>query len=94
MPESDVRAAYVHVPFCAHRCGYCDFALVADRADLIPKYLDALRLELQRAVDQEAAESHTENTPHGNDCRRQRLEPADQLGNTRTTNEWNQHGSE
>jgi oxygen-independent coproporphyrinogen-3 oxidase len=45
--ESDVRAAYVHVPFCVHRCGYCDFTLVAGRDDLIPAYLKALEKELQ-----------------------------------------------
>ena len=27
------RAAYIHVPFCAHRCGYCDFTLVAGRGE-------------------------------------------------------------
>lgn len=42
------RAAYVHVPFCRHRCGYCNFTLVAGRDDLIPAYLDALERELQR----------------------------------------------
>lgn len=42
------RSAYVHVPFCRHRCGYCDFTLVAGRDDLIDRYLKALRLELQR----------------------------------------------
>ena len=41
------RAAYVHVPFCTRRCGYCNFTLVADRDDLVPKYLEALELELQ-----------------------------------------------
>ena len=41
------RAAYVHVPFCAHRCGYCNFALVADRLDLAPAYLDAVSREMQ-----------------------------------------------
>lgn len=40
------RAAYIHVPFCAHRCGYCDFTLVAGRDDLVPQYLEALRIEL------------------------------------------------
>jgi oxygen-independent coproporphyrinogen-3 oxidase len=39
-------AAYIHVPFCAHRCGYCDFTLVAGRDDLIEKYLQALEVEL------------------------------------------------
>ncbi|MCA9053247.1 MAG: radical SAM family heme chaperone HemW, partial [Planctomycetaceae bacterium] len=41
-----VRAAYVHVPFCRHRCGYCDFTLVAGRDDLIENYLSALEREL------------------------------------------------
>lgn len=41
------RAAYVHVPFCRHRCGYCNFTLVAGRDDLIADYLRAIALELQ-----------------------------------------------
>jgi oxygen-independent coproporphyrinogen-3 oxidase len=44
---SEPRAAYVHVPFCRHRCGYCDFTLVAGRDDLIDDYLRALEIELQ-----------------------------------------------
>jgi len=40
------RAAYIHVPFCAHRCGYCNFTLVAGRDDLIEQYLLALEREL------------------------------------------------
>jgi oxygen-independent coproporphyrinogen-3 oxidase len=43
---SDPRAAYIHVPFCRHRCGYCNFTLVAGRDDLIGAYLDALAREL------------------------------------------------
>ena len=42
------RAAYVHVPFCRHRCGYCDFSLVAGRDDLITDYLAAIERELTR----------------------------------------------
>lgn len=42
------RHAYVHVPFCRHRCGYCDFALVAGRDDLIDRYFTALAIELGR----------------------------------------------
>jgi oxygen-independent coproporphyrinogen-3 oxidase len=40
------RAAYVHVPFCAHHCGYCDFAVVTGKDHLIDRYLDALCAEL------------------------------------------------
>ena len=42
------RAAYIHVPFCAHRCGYCDFTLIARRDDLIDDYLRALEIDLDR----------------------------------------------
>ena len=42
------RHAYVHVPFCRHRCGYCDFTLVAGRDDLIDRYFTAFGRELER----------------------------------------------
>ena len=38
-------ALYVHVPFCLHHCGYCDFTLVANRDHLIPEYLRMLEKE-------------------------------------------------
>ncbi|MEZ6137101.1 MAG: radical SAM family heme chaperone HemW [Pirellulaceae bacterium] len=44
------RSAYIHVPFCSHRCGYCNFTLIAGRDDLIDAYLQALVLELQRTL--------------------------------------------
>ena len=40
------RAAYVHVPFCAHHCGYCDFAVAVGQDHLMKGYLDALAAEL------------------------------------------------
>src|SRR5262249_27099633 len=40
------RAAYVHVPFCAHKCGYCDFASVAGAEAMADRYLDALEREM------------------------------------------------
>jgi oxygen-independent coproporphyrinogen-3 oxidase len=40
------RAAYVHVPFCAHHCGYCDFAVAVGQDHQIELYLDALAAEL------------------------------------------------
>ena len=45
------RSAYIHVPFCARRCGYCNFTLVAGRDDLIPAYLDAMEQELHSLGD-------------------------------------------
>jgi oxygen-independent coproporphyrinogen III oxidase len=40
------RVAYIHVPFCAHHCGYCDFAVVAGQNHLMDRYLEALAAEL------------------------------------------------
>ena len=40
------RAAYIHVPFCAHHCGYCDFAVAAGKDHLIDLYLEALAVEV------------------------------------------------
>ncbi|MCU1459345.1 MAG: putative oxygen-independent coproporphyrinogen oxidase [Actinomycetia bacterium] len=39
---------YVHVPFCTHRCDYCDFATWTDREHLIDDYVDACVTDLGR----------------------------------------------
>ncbi len=47
-----VRHLYVHLPFCAHRCGYCDFVTAVGRPEQHGAYVDALlrELELERGV--------------------------------------------
>src|SRR5436190_24279291 len=40
------RAAYIHVPFCAHHCNYCDFAVASGQDHAIELYLDALAAEM------------------------------------------------
>jgi putative oxygen-independent coproporphyrinogen III oxidase len=42
-----VRHLYVHLPFCAHRCGYCDFVTVVRRREQHGSYVDALLAELE-----------------------------------------------
>ncbi len=37
---------YFHIPFCAHRCAYCDFNTYAGQEALIPAYVDALIQEI------------------------------------------------
>ena len=45
--NAGVRHLYVHLPFCAHRCGYCDFVTVVGRRDQHSAYVDALLRELE-----------------------------------------------
>jgi oxygen-independent coproporphyrinogen-3 oxidase len=44
---SGARHLYVHLPFCAHRCGYCDFVTVLGRPGQHDAYVDALLRELE-----------------------------------------------
>lgn len=41
------RSLYVHVPFCAHRCGYCDFVTTSRSPELHDRYVAALARELE-----------------------------------------------
>jgi oxygen-independent coproporphyrinogen III oxidase len=53
------RHLYVHLPFCAQRCGYCDFVTIAGRRGQDTAYVDALlqELELQQALLHEQVET-------------------------------------
>jgi len=50
---------YVHIPFCTHRCDYCDFATWTDRDHLVDAYVDAcvVDAERRRAAAPRAADS-------------------------------------
>ena len=53
VPDLDPLVApfgiYLHVPFCVHKCRYCDFVTYAGREALIPAYVEALVAEVQQA---------------------------------------------
>lgn len=53
-----VEAAYIHVPFCIHRCGYCDFTVIVGRDDLLDVYLECLEADIRSVL----AEPHPVTT--------------------------------
>ena len=46
------RHVYVHVPFCARRCSYCDFAIAVRRVVPVDAYTQALARELELRFDE------------------------------------------
>ncbi len=44
-------AIYIHVPFCARKCAYCDFASFAGREDAWEGYFAALHAEMDAWAD-------------------------------------------
>ncbi len=52
-----VRHLYVHLPFCAHRCGYCDFVTATGRDHMHGAYVDALLRELAEEHDSGAVDT-------------------------------------
>ena len=57
--RGSVRHLYVHLPFCAHRCGYCDFVTAVGRQEEHEAYAGALTAELERERWRLAAEVET-----------------------------------
>lgn len=49
LPAGAPVGLYLHIPFCAHICPYCDFNTYAGQESLIPRYVDALCAEIDRA---------------------------------------------
>lgn len=46
LPADASLGIYVHIPFCARVCPYCDFNTYANQEELIPTYVEALIAEM------------------------------------------------
>ncbi|MGJ8636053.1 MAG: radical SAM family heme chaperone HemW [Phycisphaerales bacterium] len=51
-----VRSLYVHIPFCFHKCHYCDFYSIVDRQDRQEAFVS-------RMIDEIRAQSAATNSP-------------------------------
>lgn len=51
MVKPTIRSVYVHAPFCARRCFYCDFAVTVDRAPDSGSWLAAIGEEFRMQAD-------------------------------------------
>jgi oxygen-independent coproporphyrinogen-3 oxidase len=47
-----IEHLYIHLPFCKHKCGYCDFNAYAGMDRLMPDYVEALERELATAREE------------------------------------------
>jgi oxygen-independent coproporphyrinogen-3 oxidase len=52
---------YIHIPFCLHRCGYCDFNTYAGLQELIPAYSQVIcqELKIQSRLVKKPSSIHT-----------------------------------
>ncbi|HSM55014.1 MAG TPA: radical SAM family heme chaperone HemW [Candidatus Sulfomarinibacteraceae bacterium] len=56
---NDSLSLYLHIPFCRHRCAYCDFNTYTGLSDLQSAYARALAQEVSQVADAAAAEELT-----------------------------------
>lgn len=52
-----MKHMYIHIPFCSHICSYCDFCKMFKNDELIDKYLDALKKEIDEYYCDEKMET-------------------------------------
>jgi oxygen-independent coproporphyrinogen-3 oxidase len=65
MTRAEPRHVYVHVPFCARRCSYCDFAIAIRRDVPVSEFLAALHAELRLRLDASVTPRHIDTLYFG-----------------------------
>lgn len=59
MEMKESLSLYIHIPFCRHRCSYCDFNTYTTVDELRPAYARALAKEIRIVANSERRPVHT-----------------------------------
>ena len=54
---NDMRAVYIHIPFCRNICSYCDFCKFLHKEEWARLYLDSLSKEVDKYYEQDMIKS-------------------------------------
>jgi oxygen-independent coproporphyrinogen III oxidase len=57
LPSNAPFGIYIHVPFCAHICPYCDFTTYAGKQSLVPRYVTSVQRDIAASAHQVADRS-------------------------------------
>lgn len=60
---SNAEYIYIHVPFCEHKCSYCDFNVFIGLSHWAEKYFDALETEILLSFEKEEREALEKGLP-------------------------------
>ena len=44
--ENKELGIYIHIPFCQHKCDYCDFVSFSNKQEFIENYIEAIKKEI------------------------------------------------
>ena len=57
MKEKNTLGLYIHIPFCKHKCDYCDFYSLANSEEKMDAYVEALLRHLEEVAPRTAAQA-------------------------------------
>ena len=61
--ENKELGIYIHIPFCQHKCDYCDFVSFSNKQEFIENYVEAVKKEINHYFkDKTLLETYTVTT--------------------------------